>query len=174
MARFSPKLFTEFPLFKPTMDISLMLNRGICGGTLFFTHRARKGLTEKQLKSGEVTTNMEDIYSEERNMHNVRIPKKWPNGITIHNPQYGPWALWYYKFWNGLRTHQDEVRIAQHRDIVKSLFRYLRFQATNENQVFDKTFLPEISQALLEHGWDRAVEPETYEIKGTLYDYGSG
>jgi hypothetical protein len=59
-------------------------------------------------------------------------------------------------------------------EIVKNLFRYLRSIAANEAEVFDKTFHPEISQALLEHGWDRAVEPETFEIKGTLYNYGSG
>lgn len=170
-------IFTDYPDFRPHFTPTQMIQLGIMGGTIFSNVSKRNLLVEEEVQQrGSLSTttltlieeNQRENYDIDTNYFEVQTPGKWWTPLSVEAPNSARriWAHWYWGFHLGIRKPEDTYQVARWKESIRILSEHL-VKTLPANEVYDNSVSPNISQAMLEFAWDRAVRFDTHEVLGT-------
>lgn len=152
--------FLDFPDFRPTIGGDEFIANGLKGGTLFY--RRINSLTKDFIDPTNylVSPNMNATYDNTKNYITQVAPVRFLGDRPVEKidtQENLPWALWYYMFCKGRRTQYDRSMIDYRKRVIKDVYLFLSTQDADDR--YEQTYLPAITQLLLELGHARNYSP---------------
>lgn len=170
MAKFDLVKFNDFPNFRPCFTPDQMFTLGIAGGTTFAKNN-RWTIPPEVSKAAYFGNNSKENYNRNLNRFQVEVPKKvMTKQSLLHITKHGTFAAWYAGFYYNNRTEYDREIIAAWQASLQTI--WAAIAQHGEQNLYLSNVAPNLSQLLLDHGWDRAVRYPDGEIMGTPIEIG--
>ena len=152
--------------FSPNNTPFEVIREGAFGGTYF--RDIYSGINEKwyknswkefnQLKNIDANFNASDYCDVNMNKYGVKcgiLPRFWENKGWINKKGPYGWFQWYFRYWLGRRSKDDERQINRWKKIVSRFRRKLVKMIKDVGSKFDDySISPKIRQILLHWGYE--------------------